>query len=116
MNSVVRVFPNDVINQPAVRNTHRTIKVALPISKLMEWNSLARKPADGVFWRVSVKASRFIERAEAAARISPLPHSHWKMMPLLNVLVWNLIMTCISHLPKMEKLTKQIRRFLSLDK
>ncbi len=62
MKSAVRVFPNDAVNQPAVRNTHWTVEVALPISKLMERNPLARRPADGVFWRVSAKASHFFER------------------------------------------------------
>ena len=53
MKSAVRVFPKDSVNQPAVRNTHWTVEVALPISKLMERNLLARRPADGVFWRVN---------------------------------------------------------------
>lgn len=53
MKSAVRVFPKDSVNQPAVRNTHWTVEVALPISKLMERNPLARMPADGVFWRVN---------------------------------------------------------------
>ncbi|KAL3763596.1 hypothetical protein ACHAW5_009597, partial [Stephanodiscus triporus] len=51
--SAVKVFPNGVINQPAIRNTHWTIEVALPISKLIERNPLAKRPADGVFWRVN---------------------------------------------------------------
>ena len=53
MKSAVKVFPNDVVNQPGIRNTHWTVEVALPLSKLLERNSLARKPADGVFWRIN---------------------------------------------------------------
>ena len=53
MKSAVRVFPKDAVNQPAVRNTHWTVEVALPMSKLMKRNPLARRPADGVFWRVN---------------------------------------------------------------
>ena len=53
MKSAVRVFPKDSVNQPAVRNTHWTVEVALPISKLMGRNTLVRRSADGVFWRVN---------------------------------------------------------------
>ncbi len=51
--SAVKVFPNDAVNRPGVQNTHWTVEVALPISKLMERNSLASRPADGVFWRMN---------------------------------------------------------------
>lgn len=53
LQSATKVYPNDAINQPGVPNTHWTAEIALPISKLTERNPLAKKPADGVFWRVN---------------------------------------------------------------
>mmetsp|Transcript_34419 Transcript_34419/g.60505 ORF Transcript_34419/g.60505 Transcript_34419/m.60505 type:complete len:218 (+) Transcript_34419:187-840(+) len=53
LQSATKVYPNDAINQPGIPNTHWTAEIALPISKLMEQNPLAKKPADGLFWRVN---------------------------------------------------------------
>mmetsp|Transcript_23303 Transcript_23303/g.50476 ORF Transcript_23303/g.50476 Transcript_23303/m.50476 type:complete len:386 (+) Transcript_23303:56-1213(+) len=53
LQSATKVYPNDAINQPGIPNTYWTAEIALPISKLMERNSLAKKPADGVFWRLN---------------------------------------------------------------
>ena len=49
----MKVFPNDAVNRPGIQNTHWTVEIALPISKLMERNSLASRPADGVYWRMN---------------------------------------------------------------
>ena len=51
--SATKVYPDGAINTPDVKNTHWTAEIALPISKLTERNPLAKKPADGVFWRVN---------------------------------------------------------------
>ena len=51
--SATKVYPNDAINRPDVRNTHWTAEVALPISKLMERNELAKRPSDGHQWRIN---------------------------------------------------------------
>lgn len=53
--SATKVYPNNAINQPNVRNTHWTAEVALPISKLMERNNneLAKRPSDGIQWRIN---------------------------------------------------------------
>ena len=51
--SATKVYPNDAINRPDVRNTHWTAEVALPISKLIERNKLARRPSDGRQWRIN---------------------------------------------------------------
>lgn len=53
LQSATKVYPNDAINQPGIPNTHWTAEIAFPISKLMERNPLAKKPAAGVFWRVN---------------------------------------------------------------
>ena len=53
LQSAVRVYPNDAINQPGVTNTHWTAEIALPISKLMEHNPRAMRPKDGTFWRIN---------------------------------------------------------------
>ena len=53
LQSATKVYPNDAINQPSIQNTHWTTEIALPISKLTEKNPLAKRPADGVFWRVN---------------------------------------------------------------
>lgn len=53
LRSAVKVYPKDAINDPATPNTHWTAEIALPITKLMEQNSFAKFPADGVFWRVN---------------------------------------------------------------
>ncbi|KAL7516613.1 hypothetical protein ACHAWX_001611, partial [Stephanocyclus meneghinianus] len=54
LQSAVAVYPDkNAINRPDVTNTHWTTEIALPISKLMERNSHAKNPADGVFWRVN---------------------------------------------------------------
>ena len=41
------------MNQPLQKNTHWTAEIALPIRKLMERTPLAKKPGDGVFWRIN---------------------------------------------------------------
>ena len=52
--SAVQVYPtNDSINNPRLPNTHWTVEVALPISKLMLHNPFAVPPTDGVYWRVN---------------------------------------------------------------
>jgi len=52
--SATKVYPNnDAINRPDVKNTHWTVEVALPISKLMERNQLAKRPSDGHHWRIN---------------------------------------------------------------
>ena len=53
LQSAVAVYPNNAVNQPNIPNTHWTVEIALPISKLMENNPLAQKPSDGIFWRVN---------------------------------------------------------------
>mmetsp|Transcript_35538 Transcript_35538/g.74923 ORF Transcript_35538/g.74923 Transcript_35538/m.74923 type:complete len:289 (+) Transcript_35538:335-1201(+) len=53
LQSATKVYPTDSINQPDIPNTHWTAEVALPISKLMERNPLAKKPANGGFWRIN---------------------------------------------------------------
>jgi hypothetical protein len=54
IHSAVQVYPNnDSINNPRLQNTHWTVEVALPISKLMLHNPLAVAPDDGVYWRVN---------------------------------------------------------------
>lgn len=53
LQSATKVYPSEAINQPGIKNTHWTAEVALPISRLMERNPLAKKPANGVFWRVN---------------------------------------------------------------
>jgi hypothetical protein len=53
LRSATKVYPNNAINKPDVRNTHWTVEVALPISKLMERNTLAKKPSNGHFWRIN---------------------------------------------------------------
>lgn len=55
IHSAVQIYPrgNDSINNPSVQNTHWTVEVALPISKLMLHNPLAKLPDDGVYWRVN---------------------------------------------------------------
>eukprot|EP00584_Thalassiosira_punctigera_P022757 CAMPEP_0172575578 /NCGR_PEP_ID=MMETSP1067-20121228/137283_1 /TAXON_ID=265564 ORGANISM="Thalassiosira punctigera, Strain Tpunct2005C2" /NCGR_SAMPLE_ID=MMETSP1067 /ASSEMBLY_ACC=CAM_ASM_000444 /LENGTH=381 /DNA_ID=CAMNT_0013368229 /DNA_START=40 /DNA_END=1185 /DNA_ORIENTATION=+ len=53
LQSATKVYPNDAINQPGITNTHWTTEIALPLSKLMERNPLAKNPAGGVFWRVN---------------------------------------------------------------
>mmetsp|Transcript_1299 Transcript_1299/g.1989 ORF Transcript_1299/g.1989 Transcript_1299/m.1989 type:complete len:224 (+) Transcript_1299:135-806(+) len=53
LQSATRVYPNNAINDPSIPNTHWTAEIALPISKLMERNTLAKRPAAGVFWRVN---------------------------------------------------------------
>lgn len=53
LQSATKVYPNDSINQSTIQNTHWTTEIALPISKLTEKNALAKRPADGVFWRVN---------------------------------------------------------------
>ncbi len=51
--SATKVYPSDAINRPDIRNTHWTAEVALPISKLMERNELAKRPKDGHQWRIN---------------------------------------------------------------
>lgn len=51
--SATKVYPNDAINQPGAPNTHWTAEIALPISKMMEHNPNAKRPADGIFWRIN---------------------------------------------------------------
>lgn len=53
LQSAVRVYPDDAINQPTIKNTCWTVEIAFPISKLMEFNPHAKKPADHVFWRIN---------------------------------------------------------------
>jgi hypothetical protein len=53
LQSATKVYPNEAINNPGVKNTHWTAEIAMPLSKLMEHNSNANKPSDGVFWRVN---------------------------------------------------------------
>lgn len=53
LQSATKVYPNEAINKPGVKNTHWTAEIAMPLSKLMERNSNAKKPSDGVFWRVN---------------------------------------------------------------
>ena len=53
LQSATKVYPSEAINQPGIKNTHWTAEVALPISRLMERNPLAKKPANGVFSRVN---------------------------------------------------------------
>ena len=48
-----KVYPNNAINKPDIPNTHWTVEVALPISKLMERNTLAKRPSNGHFWRIN---------------------------------------------------------------
>ena len=50
--SAVKVYP-DEINNPSVKNSHWTVEVAIPISKLMEGNPGAKSPDDGVLWRIN---------------------------------------------------------------
>ena len=53
LQSATKVYPNDAINQPDVRNTHWTSEVAIPISKLVNENQTGKHPQDGMFWRVN---------------------------------------------------------------
>eukprot|EP01083_Nonionella_stella_P243493 848394_1 len=53
LQSATKAYPNDVINQPGIPNTHWTAEIALPLSKLMERNPLAKKPTNGLFWRIN---------------------------------------------------------------
>jgi hypothetical protein len=53
LQSAVKVYPDGAINQPTIKNICWTVEIAFPISKLMERNPLAKKPADNVFWRIN---------------------------------------------------------------
>ncbi len=53
LQSAVKVYPDGAINQPMIKNICWTVEIAFPLSKLMERNPLADKPADGVFWRIN---------------------------------------------------------------
>lgn len=51
--SATKVYPNEAINQPGIENSHWTVEIALPISKLIEKNPNAKKPGEGIIWRVN---------------------------------------------------------------
>lgn len=55
IHSAVRIYPtNESINNPSLQNTHWTVEVALPISKLILHNNInAVMPDEGVYWRVN---------------------------------------------------------------
>ena len=53
LQSAVKVYPDGAINQPTIKNICWTVEIAFPISKLMERNSLAKRPVNNVFWRIN---------------------------------------------------------------
>ena len=53
LQSAVQIYPPDAINAPNTPNTHWTTEIAMPLSKLMERNPLAKKPSQNVFWRIN---------------------------------------------------------------
>ena len=54
LQSAVQIYPSEnSINRPDIPNTHWTTEIALPLSKLMERNPLAKKPNQDVFWRIN---------------------------------------------------------------
>jgi len=53
LHSATRAYPNNAINQSGTANTHWTAEIALPLSKLMESNPHAKKPANGLMLRIN---------------------------------------------------------------
>ncbi|KAL7530869.1 hypothetical protein ACHAWF_003542 [Thalassiosira exigua] len=73
LQSATKVYPNGAVNDPGTQNTHWTAEIALPLSKLMESNPLAKSPAEGVFWRINFSRVQWGFKFDADGKYSKAP-------------------------------------------
>lgn len=71
--SATNVYPSDAINKPDTQNTHWTAEIALPVAKLMENNPNAKRPADGVLWRINFSRVQWGSKVNADGQYEKEP-------------------------------------------